>query len=544
MAEVKDNPIINYVAAAAQSHAADTQAKLDIQKQLDTQEASSADAMLQATTIGNANALISNAEESWKAATDSKIAAKNKTLGTDWNDLGSKTNYWAKEMADNADKAYASLDVIKEKKTKTLLNDPIGFIEAQFSLPADIATHNYYADKHNAAEANLNELTNVSNAATVGIKQDEQRSSAEVAIAKATAANALAAANVDALKRQAAGDSIKGITEINALTSKQLATVLQVHAAQNSDASLALQRQAQADSHANSLLMQQQRQDILETKAATLGDWQYQMEVRNIGAKARGMAPIESVDMFRREYSIQNKNPVYQDMLAYGSSIKGNLDKNGVPSLSGVPVANNAGDAARNYAAGGNNLSANPVGAYLASVYSTKKTDPGAIKDPAAFSTVINNTAVEGATKMLRSIDNSPNAHGTNLYAAPPPLVMLKAAAVYSNPFIVDTVVPMVELNKSVVIPDAVMLAKAAEYAKTNKANFNIAAQGIVDYYSQAVIKNNSQKLFKENGLPPQLDYTANINGININLNDITQVRRYLFQTNMATYTNALTGAR
>lgn len=538
MAEVKSDQIFNYIKQAGEAHAADSQSKLDIQKQLDAQEQASADAMVAATTVGGSQAVMRASEESWKAASDAKIAAMGEALGTDWTSQGSQTNLWAARMKENAEKAYSALDVVHEKEAKTLLNDPIGFIEAQFSLPSDIATYNYYAEKNNIAEGRLNELLDASNAAAVSIKQEEKRTSTEYATAKAEEAAALAAGNVAALKRQAAGDSISGIRAINELDSRQLQIALQVHAARNSDASLALQRQSQADSHAKVLFDMEQKRELLEGKQATEDDWRAQMEVRNIGAKARDIAPIESIGMFKQEYRIQSKNPVYQNLLTYGAQISFNKGY-----VNGVAVAENAGAAARDYSAGGVNLSNNPVGSYLAQVYATKKTDIGAMKDPAAFNEIVNKAAVGGAKKLASSIDNS-NPNIPNIYAAPPPAIMLKSKAAAVNPFIVDTVVPMVQQNKNVTIPDAVMLAKAADYAKGGKANFNMAAAGIVDYYSKAVIENNNTKLYKENGLDPQLGYNARIDGRNIDLTNIVQVKDYLFKQNMATYTNSLTGAR
>lgn len=528
MADVKDNPIINYVAQAAQAHAADSQAKLDIQKQLDVQEQSSTDAMLAATRVGGSQATQVAAQESWKASSDAQIAAMGEKLGTSWTDQGSETNKWASRMKENAEKAYAAKDVIHEKQSKTLLNDPLGYIEAQFSLPSDIETHNYYAGKFNQAEQNLNQVINASNAAAISVKQMEKRTSVDFATAKAEEAMALAAGNVAQLKRQAAGDSIKGITEINNLNTKQVDLVFKVHSAQNADASLALHRQAQADNHKMALLRLEQRQEELATKAATEADWQAQMETRNVGARAKGVALLDSVAMFKREYAMQGKNPIYQNMLTYGSEIEMNKG-----SLSGVAIAQNAGTAARDYAAtGGVNLQNNPVGSFLSGLYSAQKLHPTAPKDPIAFAATVDKVAIDTASTFLRSIDNS-NSNAPNIYAAPAVGVMLKSASVLSSPFIVDTLVPMRELNPNVQVTDATMLAKAADYAKTGKANFNVAAEGIVNYYKQASNLNNANRLYKENGLPPQKDYMAKIDGRNVDLTSLVQVRQYIFKRNM-----------
>lgn len=529
MAEIKDNPIINYVAQAAQQNASDTKAKLGIQVQLDEQEEASNEAMLAASIAGGSKATQIAAEESWKASSDVGVAAMQEALGTSWTAQGSESNKWAARIKENAEKAYSALDIIKEKQTKTLLNDPIGFIEAQFSLPADIATHNYYADKHNKAEDNLNRIISSSNAAAIAVKQMEKRTSNEFAEAKAQEAMALAAGNVAALKRQSAGDKIKGITEINNLTAKQTDLVFRVHALRNSDESLELQRQSQSDNHKLATVRLQQRQEELANKAATEEEWRVDMETRNIGAKAKGVPEIVSLAAFKREFTGPlSKNPIYQDMFAYGSAIQMNDG-----SLSGISVAQNAGSAARNYAAtGGVNLANNPVGSFLSQVYSAQRIHPTAPKDPIAFAEVVNTAAINEASNMRRSIDNS-NPNTPNIYAAPAAAVMIKTFGVMNDPFIVETVKPMLDLNPNTVITDATMLAKAADYAKTNRANFNMAAESISDYYKRAVVLNNSIKLYKENGLPAQTNYIARIDNKNIDLTDITQVRQYIFKKNM-----------
>lgn len=530
MADVKDNPIINYVAAAAQQHAADNLAKLDIQKQLDKQEEANADAMLAASIAGGSKATQIAAEESWKASSDAGIAAMQEALGSSWTTQGSQSNIWAARMKEDGEKAYQTLDVIKEKQGKTLLNDPIGFIEAQFSLPADVEAHNYYVRKHNIAEGRLNEVIGASNNAAIAIKQMEKRTSTEFALGKAQEAMALAAGNVAALKRQAAGDSIRGITEINNLNAKQADMVFRVHAMQNSDASLALQRKSQADAHADRVAALAAKQ---ESKDTLLEEQQAMMEYRNLGAKAIGKAPVTDLKMFMREYSMLGKTPEYQDMTArgYGMALNGG-------NLNGIPVAKDAGSAARNYASGGGtNLTNNPVGSLLATIYSDQKSHPTAPKDPAAFAEVVNKVAVSTAENMRRSIDNS-NPNSPNIYAAPPVGVMFKSFAVMNDPFMVATVKPMLDLNPSLQISDATMLAKAAEFAKGNKANFNMAAESITDYYKRASILNESNKLFAEHGLPPQKGYNARIDGRNINLTDITQVKRYLLSKSMPTMFN------
>lgn len=528
MAEVKDNPIINHIAAAAQAQASSQQAQLRIQEQLDAQEAASQQAILAATSVGNAQATIKSSEESWKASSDAQIASIGVALGTDWTTQGSESNYWATQMKENAHKAYESLDVIKDKQSKTLLSDPLGFISAQFTLPADIATHNYYARKHNVAEQALNEITNASNSAAIAAKQMEQRTSEAVAEAKANEALANAAKDVANITANAAGNKIKGIVEINSMTAQQADMAFKIHAANNSDAQLALQQRQADDLHAQRMMAQTQRQEQLDAKAATLDDWKAQLDIRNIGAKAMGKAPVTSIDMFRREYNMSGKTQDYQDMLNYGMDISLNQG-----SLSGVPVAQNAGRAALNYAKGGVNLNGNVAGTFLTQVLGQQKLLPTAPKDQAALAEQVTSVATKIAKDQLASIDNS-NPAAPNIYAAPPPSVMLQSKAVQSSPFIMETLVPMLEQNKNLQLPDAVLVAKAADYAKGGKANFNVAVAGIAAYYKQATIINSANNRYVEHDLPKQTSYTARINGADVDLTNETQVKMVLMKAAFA----------
>lgn len=523
MADVKDNPIINYAAASAQSQASSRMAQIDIAKQMDVQEQASRDAQVAATTVGNSQATISSAQESWKAATDSQVAAMQVSLGTDWTNQGSESNYWAQEMRDNAHKAYAALDVVHEGQAKTLMNDPLGFISAQFTLPSDIATQHYYADKYNTAEGALNELTNASNAGAIAAKQMEQRSSQAVSEAKATEALATAAGNVANIQANAAGTKIKGITEINALTTQQADMVFKQHQMQIGDAQLAISQQNAADLHAQRLMQQAQRQDVLDTKAATEADWRTQMDLRNIGAKGMGKAPIDSLQMFQQEYRAQQKNPMYQDMLAYGANVQFN---GGV--VTGIPVAENAGNAARNYASGGTNLASNPAAGFLAQVWNRQKGLPGAPKDPQALSATVNTIAIAAAKSAMTGIDNS-NPQAPNIYAAPIPATILGNAGVAGNKFIADTLAPMVGVNPTMQMPDATLLAKAADYSKGGPANYAAAVAGVTDYYKRAVIVNAATRMYTENGLPEQKGYIAKIDGRNVDMTNPTEVKRALF---------------
>ena len=527
MADIKPNPIINAAAANAQATASDQQAKLDIAKQMDVQDALTSDMTGAVQTAMQADQIIVAQKNAASAKIDAQNAAAQSALSTDWTQQGSRSNYWAAEMASNAQKAYDTLDVIKEKQTKTLLSDPLGFIDAQFTLPADIATHNYYAEKHNVAEGALNEITRATNDAAIMNNNMREQTSAAAAEAEQTKVAASAAISIGKLNMDMAGKKITGIVELNNLTTQQAALAYQALNADNEQKRLAMQAQSNADQHAQRMMMMQDRQDKLDQKAVDRGDLEAMMNSRNAGATMLGKPKVDNVDIFRREYMANQKNPDYQNMIGLGQQIGLNGG-----SVSGISVAQTAGDAARIYSSGGTNLRGNVVGTFLATKYDEEAgKNIASRKDPVAFADHITSVAKSVAATQLASIDDQK----PNIYAAPPPSVVLANVGVKSNPFIASVVLPMVDLNPQMKLDANTLMAKAIDFAKDNPANFNVAAEGIAAYYRQATLTNNMVNRYVENGLPEQKTYNAKISGKNMVLSDPTSVKRAMLVAQVGT---------
>jgi hypothetical protein len=522
MPDIKNNPVINAAAANAEAVASNERTKLDILKQLDVQDSIASASSDSIRAIALADKSIKAQGNAAEAEVDAQNAAARVALASSWTDQGSKSNYWAAQMHENATKAYASLDVIKKKQAATLLDDPLGFIEAQFTLPADIDTHNYYAEKHNIAESSLNQLTQATNAAAIANSNMKKRTSLESAEAELTKVAENANLQLQSIRRQSAGDRISGLKELNSLTQQQSNLAYQALSADNEQKRLAIAQQSAADQHAQRMMMQADRAERMNQKEVDRNDLVALMDARNLGAKQLGKVQIDNVDLFRREYMAQQKNSTYQDMVSVGQQIQNNRG-----NVDGISLGQNAGSIARNYASPGTNLTGNVAGTYLAQVYDATKVSPAAAsaKDPVAFNELVNTNATRTAKLQLGDIkDDLPN-----IYKAPPPSILTAQVAVKSNPFIVDTVLPMVAVNPNVQIEAGAMMSKASDFSKTS-SNINVAAAGVASYYKQAVLTNNLVNRYKENGLPEQLKYMANIGGRTINLADELQVKSAIMQ--------------
>jgi hypothetical protein len=524
MAEMKpgQDPAIDYAALMGQHEAATTSTALALNKQLDAQESANSAEQVAQTAMGGANAVISNEANARAAATDAKVADIRATTGADPTLNGTLSSVWLQRMNDAAEKQYQSLDVIQKKQSATLLNDPLGFIMAQFTLPADIETHNYYNQQRQTAEEQLNEINSYSDNAVIAARRAQATTSNATAEAEATLATQKAAAAVAKLQADNAGNKIRGIVELNNLDDKQMSFLLQIHAAQNSDKSLAMQAQNHAD-------MMKLRQDALDLKSEGKANMSATMEEYNAGARRMNKPVFQDITAFTRYFSANNKNPDFQNIWGQGQDILingGNTD--------GIPVAMDAGHAALTYASGSTSgLKGDPAASFLVQNLDAVKSMPNAPKDREALAAAVKDRAVNGATASLREIRSGMD----NIYAAPAPSVVLGAVKATSGPFIDSEIRPLVK-GPETKLPDDVIFTKAVQFAASNgRGGINTAADDLVKYYNTAVAQNNALNQYREKSLPPQTSYNANINGAILNLNDPIAVRRALI---MATTRQAI----
>lgn len=510
----------NYIKQAAQTQASNTQSALEIHKLMDQQSETYADAILNQKAAGEAGQAQLAAKNSIDASVDAQVAAMQKTLGTDWTDNASASSKWARELKDNTDKAYAALDVVHEQQSKTLFNDPIGHIMSQFTLPADVATYNYYAQKAQVAEGALNEVISSSNSAAVAANNMKQLTSTELAIANSKAAAAASNLQVNKLVLESAGARIAGIEKLQQLSQQQLATVFQVHSAQNDDRRLAMAQEQQA-------FMREARAQAATEKSQKDDDVRLMMESYNLGAKRTGAAQIGDVSIFRRMLGAINSNPDMAATLVAGQMIQ---SKGG--NTAGVPVAQTSGEAALLYSGGQSNLKGNVAGTFLRDRLQEVRSSPGAPNNKAELAAAVTAKANARAAADVGLIkDDVPN-----IYDAPPlPALVQAAAGVYAKDlFFSQQLAPMLAADKNVTLNNTQILTKAAEMAKGGTGDFNAAIAGVVNYYKAAVVVNAATKQYSENGLPEQKNgFRASIWGKTLDLTNPADVKRAIMLQNL-----------
>jgi hypothetical protein len=516
MAEIKDNPIINSIAQAGQAQAASQNAALAIHQQLDQEDMASSAAVIARSAMGNAEATMSSEKNAWEAASDSKVAETRAFMGADPTLQGSLSNKWLQRMNEAAEKQYQSLDVIQEKQSKTLLNDPLGFIAAQFTLPADIATHNYYNQQRATAEEQLNEITSASDANVIAVQRAKQHTSTEYAIAESEKAKQGAEFDNAQLISRAAGTRIQGLAELNNLTQQQLNVAFQVHAAANSDAQLAETKKL----HEDNLALRKER---LDAQSGQDADQEAMRIAYNASAKRMGKPTIDDPISWKRYFAVQLKNPDFQDMLGQGQDI---MLQNGVTN--GVAMSGSAGKTALLYSSGSTvGLKQDQVGSFLADQVTSVKALPNAPKDREALAGAVTERATAEATRMRAQIRDD----HANIYAAPPPAVVLTAVGPATDPFLASVLKPIVDADPKVKMDDGTLFGKAFEFAQGSPGNFNVAADGLTNYYKMAVLKNNLLNQYTEKGLPAQTNYPVVIQGKVIDATNPVDVKKALIRS-------------
>ena len=518
MAEIKDNPIINSIAQAGQAQAASQQTALSVHQMMDQEDMANSAAVVARSAMGGAEQTMSSEQNAWKAATDAKVAETRTVMGADPTLQGSLSNTWLQRMNDAAEKQYQSLNVIQEKQSKTLLNDPLGFISAQFTLPADIATHNYYNGQRDIAEKQLNEITSASDANVIAINRAQQHTSSEYAMAESTKAAQGAELDNARLISENAGKQIVGLNDLNSLTQQQLNTAFQVHAAANSDAQLAETKKL----HQDNLALRQERADKKADDDAGLDS---DRQAYNMAMKRMGKPEIVDNRLWRNIYTHNyGRDQNFMNELGQGQTLAA---AGGVTN--GVAMSGSAGETAQLYASGSTtNLKTDPVGAFLYNQLASVKSTAGAPKDHLALSEAVTTAAVKAAKDMKGQIRDD----SANIYAAPPPAIVLGTTVALSDPFLSTVIKPIADLDPKKSLPDGTIFGQAFEFAGRQQGNTNMAADGIANYYKVAVLKNNLLNQYTEKGLPPQTNYPVVIDNAVVDATDVTAVKRAILLHN------------
>lgn len=468
------------------------------------------------TTIKNATASDLQAEQS-KAQAQSTIrsVADSAQLQLQAEDMAAQTrlganpaaaNFRLQQLADQQVDAYNKTNdlakTIADKQSKTLLSDPLGFIQAQFSLPADIAQHNYYATIHNNAEA---EYSNVVSSVTAEAQMNKATlatvttASADAEQAKIAAESAQAQARITQTGAQL---NIAGIRELQSLTDADLAHSATALNFKEQQVRIDLQRSQIAAANASRDLSNQLKIEQLNKNQLALEDQQYYANAYNkaqakLGGATEPMAAVMA-GLRRQDPKVLKMVRIGQDIITSGGTGEG------------VMIAPNPAEAGELY--NGQRLiptgTTAPVMKYLADKYGDLRADQAvnAEKDPAGKIALINTAIKADVAKQASKIEDGTN----NIFAAPTiASLLVSVPALANNGFVANELAEKAKANPDIPTSTADILAAGIAAIKKDPSRLNEVTQGTANFFNAAIWSNNKLKGYAENGLDPQQSYPA-----------------------------------
>lgn len=530
---MKPNPLIDAIAARAQADAQSQMANLDLLYNMDTIQDATAERIAGIEDGVNAALTISSEQELFKAKTTANTALASAYLGMNPDEANFRLAKLAATRAESYDRAMAVEDVIAKKKQATLLSDPLTWINAQFTLPADEAAYTHYANRHNAAEAEFNGIVNSGTATGQAYRALE-----------AATSSALAQAKADAIVAQGTEQRAQAMIQGAQLNSQGALQLLQLkdHDLNRAETAVRLQQSAQQFeiNKENLALTRIQRQLAVdaaldkkmerEEKAALEADIASKVNFAALHLGKPEMPPALIMSKLRSEKASGIPGAMYKYL-----RIGEDAANSGKAGIAGVSLGS-ASETAALYKAGG----VTPVGPeapvieFLVDSARAASTDLAiaGTKDKEAKENMINSVIVKKAGENLKRIDSTDSK---NIYAAPATSALLTAVpSLAAHKFITETLAPIAAANPTAPTTDAAILSAATTAIKADPKRLNEISTALEKYYNAAVDQNNTMKMYMEKGLPQQKDYSALLpvgmfgNKVVVNLADPIALKRML----------------
>ena len=529
------DPVLNYLAEQGKAAAATTNNQTAMAVQQGIQANATKTDISGAENIAAGQAMAAASMDAVKLQTSAENANARTMLGAD----PLAANYRLQELTNQRTDAYNKANdiakTIADKQSLTFINDPLGFINAQFTLPADIAQHNYYANLHNSAADEYTTIVsqttataqeNTATAATMTTaaalaKQQEIQGQSQQAVAKAQQTGAQLA--------------IEGISKQQALTDDQLNQAHMAVQVKDEQTRIAMQQ-------ANFGLVQAQKkiylgilQDSLERKTAALEDQNAAVTAYNKAADKMGAPRLPATTVIAK---LRQKDPQVAEVLAYGQRLQDALGTGET-----VPVSGSMAQAGALYNSTPGMVptgTSAPTAKFLASTVAELHARPEiqAIKDPSSRLDSINATLSGVVATQAKTIyDDKPN-----VYSAPPAAALIAATpALSANSFVSSIVMPQAQANPSAAFKaNDIVSAGIAAVAK-DPSQLDSVAEGINKIGVAAVNYNNNLKGYQANNVPLQTNYPAALNtGMfggtqTVELTDLTAIKTLLMRKQFGT---------
>lgn len=446
------------------------------------------------TQKGDDDALVQQTQATAQLKAQVNMRAVASSLGTNMDDSSQILTKLGQTMLSEYDNAQQTGQALDQLKQVNFLDDPLGWVSAQFQLPQATAQYNQHANTYNRAEATMQQLLTLTN--------DDNKVQNDIAATKDASS---VAASTDAIKQTAiaqAGDAqlkaaqfnIAGMDAIEKMSAEQI---------QNS--AIGLNAQVAAGHLA---LAQEQLSIVRQTSAQ-------EMEFRS-QAIQKGQMDIDAQndmeDTINKGLVTLGRQPLAQGkataMLKVGGDA-GELVKKAFiignsSDVAGSPViSTNPGDAARTIIASKAPLTASTasIKSMLINSFQEAASDKTIdVKNPTQVDSITTRNALTTAATMQSRINP---ADSSNIYAAPDIKSVVAQPAVAALPFTQKVIDPLVASGATKFDPQ-LMLSLAQTAIKSGTVSFDDAVKGLTVYGNQAVNLNNVNRNYVGFGLPPQ----------------------------------------
>lgn len=446
------------------------------------------------TQKGDDDALVQQTQATAQLKAQQNMRAVASSLGTNMDDASQILTKLGNTMLSEYDNAQQTGQALDQLKQVNFLDDPLGWVSAQFQLPQATAQYNQHANTYNRAEATMQQL--------LTLTSDDNKVQNDIA---ATKDSASVAAQTDAIKQTAIAQSqdaqlkaaqfnINGMDAIEKMSAEQIQNSATALSAQINEGHLAIAQQqlqlAQKTSDEDIQIKQQMIQKNNMDLAA-----QNDMEATiNKGLVTLGRQPLAQ----GKATAMLKVGGDAGELIKKAFTIGNASDVAGSPVISTDP-----GDAARTIIAAKAPLtaSAQPIKQLLVDSFVSAAGDKTIdVKNAEQVNIATTRNALGRAGAQMASVNPDDK---TNIYSAPDLKSVVAQPAVAALPFTQKVIDPLVASGASKFDPGLlVSLAKTA--VQNGTISYNDAVAGLATYGNQAVNLNNVNRNYAGYGLPPQ----------------------------------------
>lgn len=535
--KLDSNVFLDFVAQSAMTARDTTLAATKITAQQNAIRNATEESVAAVRAAASTDEIASAAMNARLAETDAANGLAKSFLGLNPNEAAFRLRDLVATRVEAYNKVNEIAGQIRDKKQATLLSDPIGFINAQFTLPADIAQHNYYAALHNNASEEYDGIVQSGTATGQMNKALAATTSVAEAQAQITKIQQKAKQDEAVLAIQGAQLQISGIKELQQLSASQLTQANLRVSVFNEQENMKLRNAQFAALEEQRRLAREDAANKRKTKEEAEADEEQMVAAYNLAATRDGYAQLPRSVILARAKRAGADGELVRLAITRGENL---LIAGG--NTEAVPVGKNAAESAVYYSRTGGT----PVGTTASTVNFLKNRVADFANNPLVVAAktaeekaaVLNKLLSEDAARQLTAI----RPDEPNIYAALTPLALASAVPALLNKehkFLQGTVFPMSEAAPQQPIKDDAIVAAAMAEIQKNPGRLNEITNTLGTYYTAAAQANNKLKGYKEMGLPMQSGYNAQIGKQVMDLTDTLQLRRY-FMVKGLVYNNPL----